>query len=209
MPAMSGTSGEHSDVDEEVATAQALSANRAQKQRHDKRNLCHGGPLKLGLPSSTPPRLKSSNSSHAEEKLLQQCQDIYAKLPKRSRYAQHKLKCLSKAMELLRRGRCGCAHAVHCAPVSWLLPILLVASCNTATPRPSWRTQCHSRQSGLRIYLRNTVSYGTSADPKQLLQATQCGHACRTTLQRPNAAHAAGLHAPRRRQTSCKACSAA
>jgi hypothetical protein len=136
---MSSTSGEHSDDAKQVATAQALSASREQKRRIGKRNLRHGGPLKSGTPANTPNRLNSSNSSNDKE-LLQQCQAIYSKLPKRSRYAQHKLKCLSKAMELLQRGRCGYAHIMNCAPaapaasVAWLLHERLDAPCSAAAP---------------------------------------------------------------------------
>lgn len=114
---MASSSDEPSEDGDQLATARELSANRKQKQRSAKRNLRRSGPLKSGLPSSTPPRLKGSSNCNDEEQLLQQCQAVYSKLPKRSRYAQHKLKCLAKAMELLQRGRCGAGVAA--AQHSW------------------------------------------------------------------------------------------
>jgi hypothetical protein len=164
---MPSTSGEHSDDDEQVATAQSLSATR--KKRDGKRNLRHGGPLKLGLPTCTPSRSKGSNSSNDEQQLLQQCQAIYSKLPKRSRYAQHKLKCLSKAMELLERGRCGCAHMLKlCACCSLCICCLAAAwmHCPAAQPKPALHRPYNivSHSAGrLQMYLHHTLRYSASA----------------------------------------------
>jgi hypothetical protein len=138
---MASSSDELSDYGDHIAAARALLATRTKKQRSEKRNLRRSAPLKSGLPSSTPPRYKNSNSND-EEKLLQQCQAIYSKLPKRSRYAQHKLKCLAKAMALLQRGRYAPADAPADAPAAAAASLGLGSGVCRKPRATLWHSNC-------------------------------------------------------------------
>lgn len=87
----------------ESADTKPAKARRSKGKRRrisSKRDIRRAEPLSVGLRSR-----QTAADSTQEAAWLSQCQALYKRLPKQSRYAKHRLKVLSKAMAILRRRR--------------------------------------------------------------------------------------------------------
>jgi hypothetical protein len=78
-----------------------------------KRNLRHRGPLQAGLPRP-PPQQAAAAAAHphprstgelSDATSLQRCEALYQRLPRKSRWARHRLLVLETALGLLRTQR--------------------------------------------------------------------------------------------------------
>jgi len=96
------------------AVAKARKSKGKRRRISCKRDIRRTEPLSIGL------RSRQAANSTQEAAWLSQCQALYKRLPKQSRYAKHRLKVLSKAMAILRRRRqaqsCICCLAAHQTP---------------------------------------------------------------------------------------------
>lgn len=132
----SACGGGGSDNDSEASSdaAAATQQHLARKRRRAaKRSIVSSSPLRSGL---VPLRVRNSRSGDHRGRsgddsealaLLRECQSLYSRLPKASRYAHHKLRVLEAAMTLLRRSSAD-RSAAEAAELSRMLCELGIGS---------------------------------------------------------------------------------
>jgi hypothetical protein len=128
--AASSSAGSHGTASGDgAAVAVQQHARKRSNKRHraSKKSIASSAPLSTGLTPLRVRRSRSDPAGAAAALWLRECQALYARLPKASRYAQHKLRVLEEAMALLRR-RSADRSAAEAAELSRLLGVLGIGS---------------------------------------------------------------------------------